>query len=143
MTIQKNKRRLSGGTVKATGSVPQAVRAVCEGAFRNQAVLRLQKLQQQAVANRRIAAYYDTVGDAEQAAFWEGQAKACEQASQRPLVQVIDRTEAFYQRLRTLSPRQLRLKAEQQQHQANRQECISSLTGGLMLFFIVILFAIL
>ena len=106
-------------------------------------MLRLQKLQQQAEANRRIAAYYDAVGDAEKAAFWEGQAKACEQASQRPLVKVIDRTEAFYQRLRAISPRQLRLKAEHQQHQANRQERISSLTGGLMLFFIVIVFSIL
>lgn len=35
MTTQKTKRRLSGGTVKAAGMVPDTAKAVCVGGFQN------------------------------------------------------------------------------------------------------------
>lgn len=149
MTTQKNKRRQLGGTVKAAGLVPDTATAVCVGGFQNNnnpAAGRSQKLRDQAAANREIAKSYALKGDARMAAFWLGQAQACEQAMKpmaRPSDRVTDGIAAFYQRLRAASPRQRRLKALQELKVAHITETVRSLMGGLMLVGLFILFSIL
>jgi hypothetical protein len=145
MTIQKNKRRHAGGTVKACGMVPVAGQPAGEGGFRDNGALRLQRLKQQAMRNRQIAARYHAEGNADMAGFWLAQARACVLAANakgRPDDRVTDGVEAFYQRLRAESPRQIRLKALQELQVANTTETVRSLMGGLMVAFIFILFSL-
>jgi hypothetical protein len=136
--INKPRRRQTGGTVKATGMVPGTRRLVGVGGFQTQ-------LKQQAIKNRQIAEGYQKEGNAQMAAFWLAQAKACDQAAQkkaRPGDRVTDGVAAFYQRLRANSPRQRRLRALQELKVARITETVRSLMGGLMLVAIFILFSI-
>jgi len=137
--INKPRRRRPGGTVKACGSVSGTAQAVGVGGFQTQ-------LKQQAIKNRQIAEGYQKEGNAQMAAFWLAQARACDQATQkkaRPGDRVTDGVAAFYQRLRAISPRQRRLQALQELKVARITETVRSLMGGLMLTLLFILFSFL